>query len=84
MLELFSSNKDLKNQYYKVRFECDFKIFGPIYDYAMSPVNFSHMNQTTTWLEEKKRMFENACKLLRNARTLSLEGFLHNSSNRGG
>ena len=29
--------------------EIDFKtFFDPIYDYAMSPANFSHMNQTTT------------------------------------
>ena len=45
----------MQNQKLNLDFECDFKtFFDPIYDYAMSPANFSHMNQTTTQLEEKK------------------------------
>ena len=60
--------------------------FESIHDYAMSPVNFfphESDHNIHSW-RKKKRMFENACKLLRNAGTLSLEGFLHNSSIRGG
>ena len=35
----------------KIKFRSQLRFqnfFDPIHDYAMSPVNFSHMNQTTT------------------------------------
>ena len=49
LIKLKIGKWQMQNQKLNLDLECDFKtFFDPIYDYAMSPANFSHMNQTTT------------------------------------